>query len=93
MAAVPGMIVVRVELWSAVNGCRTELARMHICNDGASDSNAWGNYDGTTFRGRDAEALDKHIPNRKARVEKFPRQSSHVWNLVNRMLTRMGYNQ
>lgn len=85
------MIVIRVELWSAVTGQVMELARMQIANDGAGDANK-GNYDGVTFLGRSREALDRKAPSRSGRVENFPRRSKHVWNLVARMLNRMGYS-
>ena len=84
------MIVVRVELWSAVTGEKTELARMHIANDGSGTA-THGSYDGTTFRGRDAAALDRQVESRTGTVKNFPRKSTHVWFLVGRMLAGMGY--
>lgn len=84
------MIIVRVELWSAVTGKTTELARMHIANTGAGTP-ARGNYEGTTFRGRTAAALAKLLVSREGGVENYPRQQLHVWNLVARMLSAMGY--
>lgn len=87
------MIVVRVELWSAVTGERKEIGRMHICNDGhASMKNIRrGAYNGMTFVGRDAEALDRRQISKTGRVEDYPRLDLHVWNLVSRMLVAMGY--
>ena len=90
------MIIVRVELHSAITGKVTELARMMIANDGTEyKDNNRGDYDGVTFRGRDREALDQaqrdRSVTRSGRVEGYPRLSSHVWNLVTRMLTSMGY--
>jgi hypothetical protein len=87
------MIVVRVELWSAVSGERTELARMRISNDGratVADPNL-GTYRGETLRGRSATALDRGEVTRNGRVERFPRAKLHVWFLVARMLASMGY--
>jgi hypothetical protein len=84
------LIVVRVELWSAITGNKTELARMHICNDGGG-SLTKGNYDGEAFRGRDADALSRGVVSKIGRVENYPRTSLHVWNLVSRMLKTMGY--
>ena len=84
------MIIVRVELHSAITGAVTELARMRICNDG-SGSATHGNYSGSTFRGRDKAALDRAIVSRSAGLSDYPRQSQHIWNLVARMLQRMGY--
>ena len=68
----------------------TELARMRISNDGEGTS-AWGNYNGITYRGRDRDTLDRGVTQREARIERFPRESRHVWNLVAAMLFRMGY--
>ena len=84
------MIVVRVELHSAITGRVTELARMEIANDGAGAA-THGNYDGVTFKGRDAGALDRRVEARLGAVENFPRKSTHVWSLVARMLERMNY--
>lgn len=84
------MIVIRVELWSAVTGEKKELARMHIANDGAGTL-THGDYDGTTFRGRDSAALDKLRPNRTGKVAHYPRKALHVWHLVARMLAAMEY--
>lgn len=84
------MIVVRVELWSAIDGRKTELARMHIINDGTGNGTV-GNYECNTLRGRSTEALDRGQPQRTGRVEEYRRLDHHVWNLVNRALTNMGY--
>lgn len=88
------MIVVRVELWSAIDGSKTEIARMHIANDGHGTAKH-GNYVGHSLRGRDSETLDQSVKertyNRSGSVEDFPRMSLHVWNLVARMLKNMGY--
>ena len=84
------MIVVRVELHSAITGKVSELARMVLCNDG-SGSASKGNYYGHTYRGRSTEQLDKREIQRRGQVVEYPRQNIHVWNLVARMLTAMGY--
>lgn len=84
------MIVVSVQLHSAITGEVTELARMRICNDGTGDV-AHGNYTGSTFRGRSRDALDRRVVSKSAGVKNFPRQSQHVWNLVARMLGAMRY--
>lgn len=87
------MIVVRVELWSARTGQRTELARLRIANDGeATSANVrFGDYVGETLRGRSEAALDKGAVQRTGRVVGHPRLSLHVWHLVARMLVAMGY--
>src|SRR5205809_1874117 len=87
------MIVVRVELWSAVTGARTELARLRIANDGVTTAadRGLGTYVGETYRGRSAGALDRAEVSRRGRVERYPREARHIWNLVALMLAAMGY--
>lgn len=89
------MIVVRVELWSAIDGSRTELARMHIANDGKASTvnRRRGDYVGETFVGRDAAALDRQQVSKRGSVANYPRLDLHVWNLVARMLASMGYTK
>lgn len=88
------MIVVRVELHSAINGEITELARMIIANDGTGTT-ATGQYYGVTLHGRSKEQLDAALKakrvTRRGHVEDYPRQALHVWHLVGRMLANMGY--
>jgi hypothetical protein len=86
------MIIVRVELLSAITGKTTELARMHICNDGTGSATR-GNYEGVSFIGRDTAALDRRRASKHGKVSNYPRQSVHIWNLVARMLQAMGYTQ
>lgn len=83
------MIVVRVELWSAITGIKTEIARMHICNEGGTEQ--LGNYAVETLRGRCGAALDKRKVQRSGRVERHPRLREHVWNLVAKALKVTGY--
>lgn len=85
------MIVVRVELHSAVSGNVTELARAHICNVGGTDTS--GDYDVRTLRGRSAETLDRGQVQRHGKVRGYPRQALHVWNLVATALATMGYGR
>lgn len=89
------MIVVRVELWSAIDGSKTELARMHICNDGRRTiANArLGDYTGQTFVGRDSATLDKGRVSKSGEVRDWRRHDFHIWNLVRRMLESMGYDK
>lgn len=84
------MIVVRVELHSAVTGRVSELARMHICNDGAGTATK-GDYTAETLRGRSKDDLDRRRVQRSGRVLNYPRLSIHVWHLVARSLVAMGY--
>lgn len=89
------MIVVRVELWSAVTGEVSELARMTIDNVGGTDQ--LGDYRTRTMRGRSAEALHRAMLNdtiqREGKVIGHPRLREHVWNLVAKALSGMGYGR
>ncbi|WP_109808404.1 hypothetical protein [Sphingosinithalassobacter portus] len=89
------MIVVKVELWSAVTGDVQELARMTIDNVGGTQQ--LGNYRARTMRGRSAEALTRAMlrsdVQREGRVERHPRLREHVWNLVAKSLSGMGYGR
>lgn len=83
------MIIVRVELHSAVTRRVTELARMKICNIGGTATR--GDYSGEVFRGRSKEALDRETVLKSTEVMNHPRLDQHVWNLVTRMLVNLGY--
>jgi hypothetical protein len=92
------MIVIRVELWSAVSGQKSELARMVIDNIGGTNQS--GDYRCRTLRGRSEEALDRALltmsstgTQREGRVLGHARLREHVWNLVAKALTGMGYGQ
>lgn len=89
------MIVVRVELHSAVTGKVSEIARAIIYNDGTGTSKR-GNY--TTFmapgvlKGDTMNPIRIHMRKRReSKVLNYPRASKHVWNLVARCLSAMGY--
>lgn len=84
------MIVLRIELHSAVTKRVTELGRIHIANDG-SGTGSVGNYIVAALRGRSTEQLDRGARQREGRVTGFPRQQLHVWNLAARALKAMGY--
>lgn len=92
------MIVVRVELHSAITGEQTELARMVIDNIGGTQQIR--NYRARTLRGRSREALDRAMRlmgagqvQREGRVLGHPSQREHVWNLVQKALSNMGYGK
>lgn len=85
------MIVVRVELHSAVNGQITELARAHISNIGGT--NEAGDYECVTLRGRSTATIDRRVPQRHGKVLGHARLREHVWNLVAKALTGMGYGR
>lgn len=83
------MIVVRVELHSAITRQVTEIARMHISNIGGTRQ--LGNYRVETLRGRSADELSRYIVQRKGSVLNHPRLALHVWHLVGRALASIGY--
>jgi len=87
------MIVVRVELHSAITGDVTELARAVICNEGGTGTK--GDYGVYVCRGRDRDALNKSWLNRTftktTKVLGHARQAEHVWNLVSKALVAAGY--
>lgn len=93
------MIVVRVELHSAVDGRVQELARMLIDNRATSPTGKFGDYRGRVLRGRDKKTLDAEQHNvlrgseaqRTAFVNSHARLDEHVWNLVAKMLAKLGY--
>lgn len=68
---------------------------MHICNDSQAtcENPRLGTYVGESFVGRDAEALDKRRVSKRGRVANWRRHDFHIWNLVRRMLTDMGYDK
>ena len=87
------MLVVRVELWSAVTGEKTELARMEIANKGDHPVHSKGNYSVRTLRGRSTKDLDGRTTQRSAEVKDWPRLALHIWNLVAVSLAEMGYGK
>lgn len=89
------MIVIRVELWSAITGEKTEIARAMIANTGGTET--VGDYSGETYRGRTVDALDaamrSRTTTRTGKVGGHRRLDLHVWHLVAKMLSSMGYGQ
>lgn len=93
------MIVIKVELHSAVTHQITELARTVIYNNGGTGT--LGDYKTFACRGRDAEALQKNMvavlqgatPIHSGEVLKHQRLTEHVLNLVAKSLTAMGYGK
>jgi hypothetical protein len=87
------VIIVRVELLSAITGETTELARMHICNEGGTRTR--GDYGVYALTGRDKETLDASwLSNRfthTGKVKNHARLSEHAWNLVGKALNAAGY--
>ncbi len=85
------MIIVRVELKSAINGSTRELARMQLSNIGGDDK--VGDYRIETLRGRDRESLDRRVVQRTGAITGHRRLDLHVWHLVGKALAKIGYVQ
>ncbi len=85
------MIIVSVQLHSAIDGSKTELARMHITNAGGTDTVR--DYEVRTLRGRSTAALNGAQTQRKGRVLGHRSLDQHVWNLVGKALAGMGYGK
>lgn len=89
------MIVVKVELWSAITHQKTELARMVIANEGTNDNPRKGDYSVATMRGRNEISLHKAMMSRthtkEGKVVGHNRLQEHVWNLVAKALAAMSY--
>lgn len=66
---------------------------MDIANDGkyTLENPRFGRYEGVTYRGRDREALDDEVVQKRGLIGHWPREALHVWNLVYAMLGAMGY--
>lgn len=84
------MIVIRVELHSAVTGEVTELARMYITNNGTGDIHK-RNYTINTIKGRSTEALNRGQVMRAGTINQWPSPRLHVWNLVYQALVKLDY--
>lgn len=86
------MIVVKVELHSAITGAVTPLGTAIIANDG-SGTHARGRYDAWFGRkGQDlVNLLSCRGDARHSRVEGFPRLSKNAWHLLARALKAAGY--
>lgn len=83
------MIVVRVELHSAITGQVTELARAHISNIGGTGTVR--DYEIKTLRGRSTRSLDAGVVQRKGKVLAHRSLDLHVWHLVGKALAGIGY--
>ena len=77
------MLVINVELHSAITHKITTIARMSISNVGGTVSR--GDYSAKTFHKTTGEPL------RSGEVLNHPRISANVWVLVRKALQVMGY--
>lgn len=90
------MLVVRVELHSAITGLVSQIAVMKLWNTGGGTPSR-GDYKAEVIKGRidlpgtlsGYRTQGKVL--RTGCVADYPRKNKHVWNLVARMLTAMGY--
>lgn len=73
------MLIVKVELHSAITGEVTELGRVNIANDGTGTKEV-GNYNVWCSGGRG------HCMNRRGRVEGHRRLSQHVFSLIRKAI-------
>lgn len=83
------MLIVTIELDSAITGERKLLGRMLICNTGSGSSDGTrGDYDVKVAKKTDADDLRKAYrePLRAGRVWNYPRLSYNVWRLVSRAI-------
>lgn len=95
------MIVVRVELWSAIAHQKTELARMIIANTGEAVNPNRGDYTVATLRGRDEAALERNmwsylkgrdaVATHRGVIRNHARLAEHVWHLVAKSLAALAY--
>ncbi len=85
------MMLVSVVLISAIDGSSQELARMYISNEGG-DVNL-GDYGVEILRGRSTEAFARRQVLKRGKVLRHPRLREHVWNLVAKALSGLGYGQ
>jgi hypothetical protein len=85
------MIVVKVELHSAITGEVLELGRTVIYNDGTGSS-LYGNYICRAYRqGYNLEdGLSAHVV-KEGTVKNYPRYDNPIWNLVAKALKAMKY--
>lgn len=74
------MIIIKVELHSAITGEVTEIGRMHIVND-ASGTKDRGNYYAHIMRRGTTNRVQK-----TGVVTNWPRLSKSVWHLVSKAL-------
>jgi hypothetical protein len=82
------MLVIKIELHSAITGRVTEIGRMNIANDG-NGTHSIGHYKAQVLRRGNTtpgwETNEKRITRRGA-VDNYPRQAYNVWRLVLRAL-------
>lgn len=83
------MLVIKVELHSAITGQTSEIANMVIANNGKG-SHSSGDYWGRVYK-KGTNYYNKPVVIKDGEVKNYPRLDKPVWNLVQLMLTNMGY--
>jgi hypothetical protein len=85
------MIVVKIELWSAVTHETSEIGRMYIANDGSTGTVDRGDYSVAVCRRGTDDVPRELIPDpeapaaaRVAAVKNYPRLAYNVWRLIAR---------
>ncbi len=79
------MIVVKIELHSAITGEVSEIGRMNIANDGSGDAGR-GNYSAALMRRGSPNKVLRH-----GEVKNHARQSYSVWVLIAKALASVGF--
>lgn len=85
------MLIITIDLYSAVTGKRKNLGTLMIANDGTG-TNSRGNYYAHAFRaGTELKELRNKKPIRKSKILNYPRLTAPVWSLIAEALKGMGY--
>ncbi len=85
------MLVITIDLHSAITGKKKNLGTIIIANDGTG-SDTKGNYWGRAYRaGMTLSSWHTKRPIRTAEVKGHPRMRFSVWHLVTEMLINLGY--
>lgn len=79
------MIIVKVELWSAITGKITEIGRMRISNEGTSSNPRRGDYKVKLMRRGNGTKVQ-----REGEVKNHARLSKSIWTLVSKALASVG---
>jgi hypothetical protein len=85
------MLIVTVDLLSALTGKRTNLGTLHIANVGGTRTR--GDYEGRAYQKgyQPAVGMQEQGSTRKGQVKGYGRIAEPVWSLVLSMLESMGY--
>jgi len=85
------MLVLKLELHSAVTGEIIHLGQMIIANDGTGDRNT-GNYDVKLGKKGNTDLKATYVkPMRSGKVEGHKRLAENVWSLVGKALRAVNF--